>query len=63
MVTLTFNMFGLTLAGISIFMGLAVPMASNEGDNWIGVAYAASVIAISIAMYLLGVGADAVFGS
>ena len=61
MITLTFNVLGLILAGVSIFIGLAAAMASSEGDNWVGVAYAVGIVVVSGLMYLIGVGAETEF--
>lgn len=62
MVTLTFDTFGLVLVGLTIFMGLAVPMARNEYDNWIGVAYAACIIVLAAMLYLMAVGVSTMIG-
>lgn len=62
MVTLTVNQLGLVFVSLTIFMGLAVPMASSEGDNWVGVAYAASIIILAAMLYLMAVGLSIVIG-
>ena len=56
MVTLTFNMFGLILACVIIFLGLVAPMSKVEGDNWAGVAYAIVVVILAVVMYLTIIG-------
>ena len=60
MVTLTFNTLGLILAGITILVGLAIPMAESQGDNWSGFAYAACVIVLAAMLYLMAVGISVV---
>ena len=62
MITLTFNTLGLSLAGVVIFIGLMIPMAENEGDNWAGFAYAACVIVLAAMLYLMAVGIGVVTG-
>lgn len=56
MITITANTLGLILAGIVIIVGLAGPMAKSEGDNGVGLAYAATIIIIAAMAYLMCVG-------